>query len=105
MLMHHKSHIMPYFNYCSTCSKYCHSLPYFLSGDYVENDVTLWRLLYGYCVVVIIIGVWRECLKYMENLMSERKSDQRSTLLDEIIVWRDGTPGEESKALSIRGHS
>ena len=43
--------------------------------------------------------------EYMENLMSERKSDQRSTLLAEIIVWRDGTPGEESKALSIRGHS
>ena len=80
--------------------------PFFtLSGDYVENDVTLWRLLYGVFVIVIIIGVWRNYLKYMENLMSERKSDQRSTLLAEIIVWRDGTPGEESKALSIKGYS
>ena len=62
------------------------------------------EMLYGVCVI-IIIGVWQNYLKYMENLMSERKSDQRSTLLAEIIVWRDGTPGEESKALSIRGHS
>ena len=94
--LHHKSHIMSlislYIINCSTYALYLPFLPYTLSGDNVENGDHFMETLYGWLCCYVIIKVWQERFNYMENLMSERKSDQRSTLLAEIIVWRDGTP-------------
>ena len=62
MLMHYTKAILCLISYIAPHDlNIAHSLPYFLSGDYVENDVTLWR-----CYMVFVMcccyynGVWRK---------------------------------------------